>query len=99
MAFPATATTVTAAENITARGGRLFGNGGWVETSGKRILNLLGSVNASAIHGNAGTWLLDPINAEIVESIIIKELKVIWTKSVRAYSTYTNLDDAPSAML
>jgi filamentous hemagglutinin family protein len=43
------------------------GNGGFVETSGKNSLEVLGaSVDASASQGQAGTWLLDPRNVIIV---------------------------------
>jgi filamentous hemagglutinin family protein len=52
--------------SISARGGSQSGNGGFVETSGKQSLVALGSVNASAPNGKAGTWLLDPTNIDIV---------------------------------
>ncbi len=50
---------------ITARGGQLRGDGGFVETSGRNILNSWGKVDASAVNGRAGTWLLDPRNITI----------------------------------
>ncbi|EHK57047.1 hypothetical protein MAXJ12_11777 [Mesorhizobium alhagi CCNWXJ12-2] len=55
--------TVTAAK-ITARGGSLAGDGGFIETSGK-TLKVRASADASAAHGNAGTWLLDPKDLSI----------------------------------
>ena len=44
------------------------GNGGWVEMSGKSNLSVMGSVDASAPNGNAGTWLLDPENVTITSN-------------------------------
>ena len=50
---------------ISARGGAARGNGGFVETSGKALLDARGAVNASATHGAPGQWLLDPNNITI----------------------------------
>ncbi len=41
------------------------GDGGFIETSGKRILDLGGSADASAPNGAAGEWLLDPTDVTI----------------------------------
>jgi trimeric autotransporter adhesin len=50
---------------LLAHGGPDGGNGGRIETSG-RWLDVTGStVNASAAHGAAGEWLLDPWNVII----------------------------------
>lgn len=52
---------------ISARGGATSGNGGKVETSGKRDL-LVGNnakVDATAPKGTNGKWLLDPLNVII----------------------------------
>lgn len=51
----------TSAAEISARGGSLFGNGGFIETSGGD-LRVERSADASAVNGRAGTWLLDPVN-------------------------------------
>ncbi|WP_182871092.1 S-layer family protein [Stieleria mannarensis] len=51
---------------ITARGGADDGDGGLIETSGKVTLDVsASSVNASAVSGVAGTWLLDPLDVII----------------------------------
>ena len=52
--------------NITANGGEYGGDGGFVETSAHNGLTILGSVNASAKKGKAGTWLVDPTGINIV---------------------------------
>lgn len=51
--------------NLSVRGGVLAGDGGFVETSGKGYLDFQGTVNATAFRGEAGTWLLDPIDITI----------------------------------
>lgn len=46
--------------NISARGGDVSGNGGFVEVSGKRSLDYQASTDTRAPNGNIGTLLLDP---------------------------------------
>ena len=54
---------------IAAVGGEVSGNGGFVETSGKKKLSIEeGRVHAHAINGKDGTWLLDP------EDVIITDI-------------------------
>ncbi|MCK9389018.1 MAG: filamentous hemagglutinin N-terminal domain-containing protein, partial [Sulfuritalea sp.] len=59
--------TTRAYGSISARGGASGGDGGFVETSGKRYLDVAGiKVDASSPKGQNGLWLLDPNNIEIV---------------------------------
>jgi filamentous hemagglutinin family protein len=53
---------------ITAQGGPLGGNGGFVEVSGKASLEFQGLVNTVAPKGVMGQLLLDPTNIEVVAS-------------------------------
>ncbi|MDZ4098054.1 MAG: hypothetical protein U1E13_05050, partial [Methylophilaceae bacterium] len=47
---------------ISAQGGELAGNGGFVEVSGKRQLDFVGKVDVGATNGLGGQVLLDPEN-------------------------------------
>ena len=51
--------------NISARGGTVSGNGGWVEVSGKQWLGYAGLVDTTAPYGLTGTLLLDPTDITI----------------------------------
>ncbi|OZH55866.1 hypothetical protein AFK68_01830, partial [Hydrocoleum sp. CS-953] len=55
------------AGNISAKGGEISGDGGFVEVSGKEELIFNGNVNVSAAFGNPGTILLDPENVTVGE--------------------------------
>ncbi|WP_250475582.1 filamentous hemagglutinin N-terminal domain-containing protein [Caballeronia sp. GAFFF1] len=53
---------------LTAKGGKNSGNGGLIETSA-RFLDVAGAnIDASALHGVGGTWVLDPFNVTITNS-------------------------------
>jgi len=55
--------------SISAKGGMQSGNGGFIETSGHQYLNVEGiRVNASAVNGAMGRWLLDPNNIRIIHA-------------------------------
>ena len=61
--------TTRAYGNISARGGANGGDGGFVETSGHRYLDVAGvRVSAAAPNGTAGQWLLDPNDIQIVHN-------------------------------
>jgi filamentous hemagglutinin family protein len=51
--------------SISARGGAQSGNGGFVETSGHR-LDVTRGPDVTAPRGAAGTWLLDPVDLNVV---------------------------------
>lgn len=56
---------------ITARGGAISGNGGFVETSGKERLQVTADayVDASSEVGGVGAWLLDPRNVTLEQGV------------------------------
>lgn len=53
---------------ISARGGQVVGNGGFVEVSGQIYLAFDGTVNVGASQGVPGTLLLDPRNITIANT-------------------------------
>ncbi len=57
--------TTRAYGNISARGGEMSGDGGFVEVSGKGYLDTGAEVDTRAPHGAAGTLLLDPTDITI----------------------------------
>lgn len=54
---------------ISAQGGALHGNGGFVEVSGKQNLDFQGKVNVGAVNGLGGKVLLDPENIILNNSV------------------------------
>jgi filamentous hemagglutinin family protein len=46
--------------NLTARGGTISGNGGFIETSGLESFNIETTPDVGATNGIGGTWLIDP---------------------------------------
>ncbi len=55
--------------DISSTGGALLGDGGFVEVSGKELLNFKGLVDLRASQGGNGTLLLDPTNIEISAAV------------------------------
>ncbi|WRH66733.1 MAG: filamentous hemagglutinin N-terminal domain-containing protein [Planktothrix sp. GU0601_MAG3] len=53
--------------DIQVRGGMQNGNGGFVETSSRGILDINRAPDISAPVGLGGTWLIDPNNIDIVD--------------------------------
>ena len=58
--------------SVSARGGPQGGDGGFIETSGKRLLDVTQAADASAPLGKAGAWLLDPYNVTIVDPALLQ---------------------------
>ncbi|HEY9886794.1 MAG TPA: CHAT domain-containing protein, partial [Candidatus Obscuribacterales bacterium] len=86
--------TTTFAGSITARGGSAGGDGGWVETSGRRTLNFAeGRVDASAATGAAGLWLLDPSDITLgsAEAAAIQDSLIVGNSV-----TISTIDGAPT---
>lgn len=52
--------------DLSSRGGTDGGNGGFIETSGKRDFEILKTPDLSASSGEGGLWLIDPNNIDIV---------------------------------
>jgi filamentous hemagglutinin family protein len=52
--------------SISATGGALSGNGGFVETSGKNFLEVTRAADVTAAFGLGGEWLIDPRDITIV---------------------------------
>ncbi len=50
---------------VTAKGGSTGGNGGFIETSGLKSLEITSVPDASAVNGVSGEWLIDPDNITI----------------------------------
>ncbi|MBT7444161.1 MAG: filamentous hemagglutinin N-terminal domain-containing protein [Methylococcales bacterium] len=51
--------------DISAVGGSVSGDGGFVEVSGKQDLNFTGFVDVSTVNGSIGTLLLDPATIDV----------------------------------
>lgn len=63
--------------DISARGGALGGDGGFIEVSSKGDLAFAGLADAGASHGSAGTLLLDPKNLIIDTAGILPYFELI----------------------
>ena len=57
--------------SVSAQGGLVSGNGGFVEVSGKENLLFRGKVNTTALNGIAGMLLLDPTDIDIVDTTLL----------------------------
>lgn len=84
--------------DIHARGGPLSGDGGQVETSSQRNLQAFGRVDASAIMGNMGSWLLDPAEVNIVGngaesgvSVQVGDIPAGYVKNAQVFTPMANI--------
>ncbi len=53
---------------VSARGGAVSGDGGFIETSGLESLDITRAPDASAANGEAGEWLIDPNDITIQDT-------------------------------
>ncbi len=58
----------TAAASISARGGALSGDGGFVEFSGHQAVSVNGWVDVNSVNGKAGLWYIDPTDISITNT-------------------------------
>lgn len=70
--------------NISARGGVMSGDGGFVEVSGKQYLAFRGFADLRAPMGKGGTLFLDPTDLDVVAAPLV-------TTATLAITTYTSV--------
>lgn len=84
--------TTRAYGRIEAKGGTNGGSGGFIETSGKQILDIVGiRIDGSAPKGKLGNWLIDPIEITIDDaywSTILTALSSVGTTVSATYDIY-----------
>ena len=68
--------------SLSARGGALGGNGGFIETSGGWLDARPALIDVEAPHGRSGTWLIDPYNLVISDTLFIFNVNSDPTESV-----------------
>src|SRR5450631_4128593 len=73
--------------NISAQGGALSGNGGWVEVSGKQRLGYAGLTDTRAANGLTGSLLLDPTDITISTAATTSTLALTNTTGTYADTT------------
>ena len=78
--------------SISARGGRVSGDGGAVEVSSKGELDFIGLVDAGAADGKGGSLLLDPL------SITVESTGVVTTITSLSFATGSPTSISPIAI-
>jgi len=69
--------TTVSSGAVSAKGGPLGGNGGFVEISGKQNLGFAGSVDVGAVNGTPGTVLFDPAQIQITSAMDLSAYNLI----------------------
>ena len=81
--------------NISAKGGSVSGDGGFVEISGKAYLDTSGAmVDTSAVNGKTGTFLLDPFNVYITQDESNADKVLSWLQGQAVDYLVQAVDDA-----
>jgi len=57
--------------NLSARGGSVSGNGGFIETSGKQYFEIFKTPEIGAPNGLGGEWLIDPFDITITFASVL----------------------------
>lgn len=65
---------------LFSRGGLEAGNGGFIETSGKKSFDILNAPDVSASAGEGGLWLIDPYNITIVNGAALTNVTPVGTE-------------------
>ncbi len=90
--------TTRAHGTISARGGANGGDGGFVETSGKGNLSIVGArVDTRAPMGKTGDWLLDPADISIVSGVFATALGSVFEPLTNSIITDTDINTALSS--
>jgi len=63
--------------DLSARGGSVSGNGGFIETSGKQYFEISKTPDIGAPNGQGGEWLIDPFNIQIISGTALSNINTI----------------------
>lgn len=71
---------------LSARGGDLGGDGGFIETSGLKSFHIATSPDVHAVLGNGGEWLIDPYDIRIVSGTTCNNINSCPTPTPPTYT-------------
>ncbi len=74
---------------IEAKGGSESGDGGFIEVSGKKHVEVFGQANASAPSGKAGKFLIDPTDVTISDATVDMDNGPSWNPTTPDQTTGT----------